>query len=67
MVKVQDSDIYTLTNVTRDTTGEYKCSLVDNAKMEASANITVNCKQATKLLLLFITYVFKVGTHLLPE
>ncbi|XP_071390892.1 CD166 antigen homolog A-like, partial [Centroberyx affinis] len=42
VVKVENSDAYTLTDVTRDTTGEYKCSLIDDAKMEASKNITVN-------------------------
>ncbi|KAG9265387.1 hypothetical protein AMEX_G21777 [Astyanax mexicanus] len=40
-VKVENSDSYTLTNVTRANTGEYKCSLVDNDAMAASVNITV--------------------------
>ncbi|XP_072548303.1 activated leukocyte cell adhesion molecule b isoform X2 [Salminus brasiliensis] len=40
-VKVENSDSYTLTSVTRANTGEYKCSLVDNDAMAASVNITV--------------------------
>ncbi|XP_042342541.1 CD166 antigen homolog isoform X2 [Plectropomus leopardus] len=42
LVKVENADTYTITNVSRDTTGEYKCSLVDNPTMEASQDITVN-------------------------
>lgn len=42
LVKVENTDTYTITNVSRDTTGEYKCSLVDNLTMEASKDITVN-------------------------
>ncbi|XP_063763577.1 CD166 antigen homolog isoform X2 [Eleginops maclovinus] len=42
MVKVENADSYTITNVTRNTTGEYKCSLVDDPTMEASKDITVN-------------------------
>ncbi|KAK1899606.1 CD166 antigen like A [Dissostichus eleginoides] len=41
-VKVENADSYTITNVSRDTTGEYKCSLVDDPTMEASKAITVN-------------------------
>ncbi|KAJ8006286.1 hypothetical protein DPEC_G00126750 [Dallia pectoralis] len=41
-VKVKNSDTYTLTNITRERTGEYKCSLIDNAAMVDSMNITVN-------------------------
>uniref|UniRef100_A0A6Q2ZKU6 Ig-like domain-containing protein n=1 Tax=Esox lucius TaxID=8010 RepID=A0A6Q2ZKU6_ESOLU len=41
-VKVKNSDTYTVTDVTRESTGEYKCSLIDNAKMEDSKNITIN-------------------------
>ncbi|KAM4619947.1 CD166 antigen homolog A [Polymixia lowei] len=41
-VLVENSDTYTLTAITRDSAGEYKCSLVDNDKMEASQNIVVN-------------------------
>uniref|UniRef100_A0A8C7WHH6 Activated leukocyte cell adhesion molecule b n=1 Tax=Oncorhynchus mykiss TaxID=8022 RepID=A0A8C7WHH6_ONCMY len=44
VVKVENSDSYTVTDVTRDSTGEYKCSIIDNAKMEDSKNITINCK-----------------------
>ncbi|XP_070685207.1 CD166 antigen homolog A-like [Pempheris klunzingeri] len=40
-VKVENTDSYTITNVSRDTTGEYKCSLIDNPTMEASKKITV--------------------------
>ncbi|XP_010764362.1 CD166 antigen homolog isoform X2 [Notothenia coriiceps] len=42
MVKVENDDTYTITNVSRNTTGEYKCSLVDDPAMEASKAITVN-------------------------
>uniref|UniRef100_A0A4W5Q9N4 Activated leukocyte cell adhesion molecule b n=1 Tax=Hucho hucho TaxID=62062 RepID=A0A4W5Q9N4_9TELE len=42
VVKVENSDSYTVTNVTRESTGEYKCSIIDNAKMEDSKNITIN-------------------------
>ncbi|KAL3057496.1 hypothetical protein OYC64_007881 [Pagothenia borchgrevinki] len=41
IVKV-DADSYTITDVSRNTTGEYKCSLVDDPTMEASMAITVN-------------------------
>lgn len=41
LVKVENADTYTITNVSRDTTGEYKCSLIDNATMQASKDITV--------------------------
>lgn len=44
MVKVENADSYTITDVSRNTTGEYKCSLVDDPTMEASKAITVNCK-----------------------
>uniref|UniRef100_A0A4W5QSD4 Activated leukocyte cell adhesion molecule b n=1 Tax=Hucho hucho TaxID=62062 RepID=A0A4W5QSD4_9TELE len=44
VVKVENSDSYTVTDVTRNSTGEYKCSIIDNAKMEDSKNITINCK-----------------------
>uniref|UniRef100_A0A671S2Z8 CD166 antigen homolog A-like n=1 Tax=Sinocyclocheilus anshuiensis TaxID=1608454 RepID=A0A671S2Z8_9TELE len=39
--KTVDSSTYTLTNVTRENTGEYKCSLVDNEDIVASVPITV--------------------------
>ncbi|XP_029302891.1 CD166 antigen homolog A-like isoform X1 [Cottoperca gobio] len=42
MVKVENTDSYTITNVSRDTTGEYKCSLIDDLTMEASKEIVVN-------------------------
>lgn len=41
---VEKSDTYTLNEVTREATGEYKCSLTDNEKLEASQNITISCK-----------------------
>ncbi|XP_070827025.1 CD166 antigen homolog A-like isoform X1 [Chaetodon trifascialis] len=41
LVKVENADTYTITNVSRDTTGEYRCSLIDNATMQASKDITV--------------------------
>lgn len=41
-VTVENNNTYTITNVSRDTSGEYKCSLIDNPTMEASKNITVD-------------------------
>eukprot|EP00066_Takifugu_rubripes_P017528 XP_011606794.1 PREDICTED: neurolin-b isoform X1 [Takifugu rubripes] len=41
VVKVENANTYTITNVTRDTSGEYKCSLVDNPTMEASEEVVV--------------------------
>ncbi|XP_036392323.1 CD166 antigen homolog isoform X1 [Megalops cyprinoides] len=41
-VTVENSDTYTLTGVTRDSTGEYKCSPVDNDNLVDSKNITVS-------------------------
>ncbi|CAJ1065270.1 CD166 antigen homolog isoform X4 [Xyrichtys novacula] len=41
MVMVENTDTYTITDVSRDTSGEYKCSLVDNPTMEASEDIVV--------------------------
>ncbi|XP_061915948.1 CD166 antigen homolog A isoform X2 [Entelurus aequoreus] len=42
VVTVNNTDTYTLTNVSRDTTGEYKCSLIDNPSMVASKEVTVD-------------------------
>ncbi|XP_069390594.1 CD166 antigen homolog isoform X2 [Paralichthys olivaceus] len=42
MVKVEDADTFTITNVSRDTTGEYKCSLISNPSLEASEDVIVN-------------------------
>lgn len=42
MVTVENENTYTITNVSRGTSGEYKCSLIDNPTMEASKDITVN-------------------------
>lgn len=41
---VENSNIYTLTFITRDAAGEYKCSLADDEKMMASKHIAVNCE-----------------------
>ncbi|XP_072514701.1 CD166 antigen homolog A isoform X2 [Salminus brasiliensis] len=40
-VAVAGSDVYTLSGVTRADSGEYKCSLPDNDKMEATKTIAV--------------------------
>ncbi|XP_022601623.1 CD166 antigen [Seriola dumerili] len=40
-VLVENSDTYTLTNITREATGEYKCSLSDNGDLQASQTIAV--------------------------
>ncbi|KAM4545453.1 CD166 antigen homolog isoform 2-T2 [Odontesthes bonariensis] len=37
-----NSDVYNLTLISREATGEYRCSLADNEEVEASQNITVN-------------------------
>jgi len=42
MVKVENTNTYTISDVSRDNTGEYKCSLTDDPSMEASKDITVN-------------------------
>ncbi|CAL8353197.1 unnamed protein product [Lota lota] len=42
IMNVVDSDSYTMTNITRDATGEYKCSLAEKPSLEASINITVS-------------------------
>nr|XP_057936349.1 CD166 antigen homolog isoform X2 [Doryrhamphus excisus] len=42
MVTVNNTDSYTLTHVSRDTSGEYKCSLIDNPSMMASRDVLVN-------------------------
>ncbi|XP_029304210.1 CD166 antigen homolog A [Cottoperca gobio] len=39
---VENSDSYTLTDINRAAGGEYKCSLVDNEKMDASQSIFVS-------------------------
>uniref|UniRef100_A0A3Q3M1H9 CD166 antigen homolog A-like n=1 Tax=Mastacembelus armatus TaxID=205130 RepID=A0A3Q3M1H9_9TELE len=41
---VENSDTYSLNAVSREATGEYKCSLTDNEKMEASQSIIVSCE-----------------------
>ncbi|XP_047463332.1 CD166 antigen homolog [Mugil cephalus] len=39
--QVTNSDNYTLTNVTREAKGEYKCSLVDNEALEDSKTLNI--------------------------
>uniref|UniRef100_A0A3P9HTP2 Activated leukocyte cell adhesion molecule b n=1 Tax=Oryzias latipes TaxID=8090 RepID=A0A3P9HTP2_ORYLA len=41
-IKVENKNAFTITNVTRDASGEYKCSLIDDRGLEASKNVTVN-------------------------
>lgn len=41
IMTVEDGDTYTITNVSRDTSGEYKCSLIDNPELVSSKDITV--------------------------
>lgn len=43
-ILVENSNTYTLNDMSRDAVGEYKCSLADNEKMEASQNIVVSCE-----------------------
>lgn len=46
---VENADSYTLVGVSRDATGEYKCSLIDNPTMEASEQVVVKCKNKAVL------------------
>lgn len=46
VVMVENANTYIITNVTRETSGEYKCSLIDNPAMEASKDIVVKCESA---------------------
>lgn len=41
---VENGDSYTMVDVSRDATGDYKCSLIDNPTMEALAKVVVKCK-----------------------
>lgn len=41
---IRSSNTYTLTDVRRNATGDYKCSLIDKKSMIASTAITVHCK-----------------------
>lgn len=41
---VENSDTYTLTSISREAAGEYKCTLPDNEKMEDTQNIVVSCE-----------------------
>uniref|UniRef100_A0A1A8F340 Activated leukocyte cell adhesion molecule b n=1 Tax=Nothobranchius korthausae TaxID=1143690 RepID=A0A1A8F340_9TELE len=42
VVKAENANKHILTHVSRNATGLYKCSLIDNPLMESSRNITVN-------------------------
>ncbi|XP_017292710.1 CD166 antigen homolog A isoform X2 [Kryptolebias marmoratus] len=42
VVKVENKDFYTISNISRNSSGVYKCSLIDDPSMEASRNVTVN-------------------------
>ncbi|KAM9319004.1 CD166 antigen homolog A-like [Pholidichthys leucotaenia] len=64
LVRVENSDTYTITNVSRDTSGEYKCSLIDDPSMEASENITVNYLDIN--LSPFGNIIKRVGEALVP-
>lgn len=41
---VENSNSYTINAISRDAAGEYKCSVADNEKLEATHNIVVNCE-----------------------
>ncbi|XP_074536092.1 CD166 antigen homolog A-like isoform X1 [Halichoeres trimaculatus] len=41
LMPVENTDSYTITDVSRNNTGEYKCSLIDDPTMEASEEIIV--------------------------
>ncbi|XP_069004424.1 CD166 antigen homolog A-like isoform X1 [Embiotoca jacksoni] len=42
LVKVENGDSYTITNVSRDFSGEYNCSLIHNSTLGSSENVTVS-------------------------
>uniref|UniRef100_A0A3Q2QC40 Activated leukocyte cell adhesion molecule b n=1 Tax=Fundulus heteroclitus TaxID=8078 RepID=A0A3Q2QC40_FUNHE len=42
VVKVENANTYTIINASRNNSGEYKCSLIDDPSMEATKNITVS-------------------------
>uniref|UniRef100_A0A1A7WML6 Activated leukocyte cell adhesion molecule b n=1 Tax=Iconisemion striatum TaxID=60296 RepID=A0A1A7WML6_9TELE len=42
VVKAENANKHIITHVSRNTTGHYKCSLIDNPLMESSRNVTVN-------------------------
>lgn len=48
---IRSSNTYTLTDVRRNATGDYKCSLIDKKSMIASTTITVHCKSPPQDLL----------------
>lgn len=48
---IRSSNTYTLTDVRRNATGDYKCSLIDQKSMIASTAITVHCKSPPQDLL----------------
>ncbi|XP_034557572.1 LOW QUALITY PROTEIN: CD166 antigen homolog [Notolabrus celidotus] len=50
VVTVEDTDSYTISNVSRETTGEYKCSLVDEPTMEDAENVVLNVSNQNKYL-----------------
>lgn len=69
---VEDLDTYTLHTISRGESGEYKCSLADNEKMEASQNIAVSCeylwhmqRQARKSLLRHGKFAFLFPSRIL--
>ena len=43
-ILVLNSDNYTLPAINREAAGEYKCTLKDNEKLEASQSIVVGCE-----------------------
>uniref|UniRef100_A0A3B3UIK8 Activated leukocyte cell adhesion molecule b n=1 Tax=Poecilia latipinna TaxID=48699 RepID=A0A3B3UIK8_9TELE len=53
VTKVENSDNYTIANISRKDSGEYKCSLIDHPSIEAAKNITVQCKYCFVVLLPF--------------
>ncbi|KAG8008100.1 hypothetical protein GBF38_019088, partial [Nibea albiflora] len=59
---VENSDTYTLTSISREAAGEYKCTLPDNEKMEDTQNIVVSYLDLN--LSLSGTVVKKVGDTL---
>uniref|UniRef100_A0A3P8WHH5 Activated leukocyte cell adhesion molecule b n=1 Tax=Cynoglossus semilaevis TaxID=244447 RepID=A0A3P8WHH5_CYNSE len=42
LLSVENTNTYTLTNVSRSDAGEYKCSLIDDPTLEASKSIVIN-------------------------
>ncbi|KAG7465564.1 CD166 antigen-like A-like isoform X1 [Solea senegalensis] len=46
-VKVENTDTFTIINVSRETSGEYRCSLINKPELQASENVLVHYLDVT--------------------